>query len=109
MRRLFFHEESIHEVSRRYLEHEYIHTNIHTYIHTYGQAETNMSPTFLGQKHGRIKIRNKKVVLLSSMYLNYYPFYTNRTGKTNVVKSANRVHRVKHTQQQLQIKMIETT
>ena len=30
MRRLFFHEESIHEVSRRYLEHEYIHTYIHT-------------------------------------------------------------------------------
>ena len=28
MRRLFFHEESIHEVSRRYLEHEYIHTYI---------------------------------------------------------------------------------
>ena len=25
MRRLFFHEESIHEVSRRYHEHEYIH------------------------------------------------------------------------------------
>ena len=42
MRRLFFHEESIHEVSRRYLEHEYIHT----YIHTYGQAETNMPPHF---------------------------------------------------------------
>ena len=42
MRRLFFHEESIHEVSRRYLEHEYTHT----YIHTNGQAETNMSPTF---------------------------------------------------------------
>ena len=40
--RLFFHEESIHEVSRRYLEHEYVRT----YIHTYGQAETNMSPTF---------------------------------------------------------------
>ena len=35
MRRLFFHEESIHEVSRRYLEHEYIHTYIHTYVHTY--------------------------------------------------------------------------
>ena len=34
MRRLFFHEESIHEVSRRYLEHEYIHTYVHTYIHT---------------------------------------------------------------------------
>ena len=36
MRRLFFHEESIHEVSRRYLEHEYIHTHTHThtYIHT---------------------------------------------------------------------------
>ena len=52
MRRLFFHEESIHEVSRRYLEHEYVHTYIctymyiHTYVHTYGQAETNMSPTF---------------------------------------------------------------
>ena len=30
MRRLFFHEESIHEVSRRYLEHEYIHTYVHT-------------------------------------------------------------------------------
>ena len=30
MRRLFFHEESIHEVSRRYLEHEYIHTYIRT-------------------------------------------------------------------------------
>ena len=43
-RGLFFHEESIHEVSRRYLEHEY--------VHTYGQAETNMSPTFskLGHK-----------------------------------------------------------
>ena len=27
MRRLFFHEESIHEVSRRYLKHEYIHTD----------------------------------------------------------------------------------
>ena len=27
MRRLFFHEESIHEVSRRYLEHEYVHTD----------------------------------------------------------------------------------
>ena len=40
MRHLFFHEESIHEVSRRYLEHEYICT----YIHTYGQAETNMPP-----------------------------------------------------------------
>ena len=26
-RQLFFHEESIHEVSRRYLEHEYIHTD----------------------------------------------------------------------------------
>ena len=26
-RRLFFHEESIHEVSRRYLEHEYVHTD----------------------------------------------------------------------------------
>ena len=38
VRRLFFHDESIHEVSRRYLEHEY--------IQTYGQAETNMSPTF---------------------------------------------------------------
>ena len=36
--RLFFHEESIHEVSRRYFE--------PPYIHTYGQAETNMSPTF---------------------------------------------------------------
>ena len=46
MRRLFFHEESIHEVSRRYLEHEYIHTYIHTYVHTYGQAETNMPPHF---------------------------------------------------------------
>ena len=34
MRWLFFHEESIHEVSRRYLEHEYIHTYIHTYIRT---------------------------------------------------------------------------
>ena len=41
-RRLFFHEESIHEVSRRYLEHEYVRT----YVRTYGQAETNMSPTF---------------------------------------------------------------
>ena len=30
MRRLFFHEESIHEVSRRYLEHEYTHTYIRT-------------------------------------------------------------------------------
>ena len=38
MRRLFFHEESIHEVSRRYLEHEY--------VRTYGQAETNMPPHF---------------------------------------------------------------
>ena len=46
MRQLFFHEESIHEVSRRYLEHEYIHTYIHTYVHTYGQAETNMPPHF---------------------------------------------------------------
>ena len=34
MRRLFFHEESIHEVSRRYLEHEYIRTYEHTYILT---------------------------------------------------------------------------
>ena len=42
MRPLFFHEESIHEVSRRYLEHKYIHT----YVHTYGQAETNMPPHF---------------------------------------------------------------
>ena len=50
MCRLFFHEESIHEVSRRYLEHEYIHT----YIHTYGQAETNMPPHFF--KVGGIKI-----------------------------------------------------
>ena len=33
-RRLFFHEESIHEVSRRYLEHEYVHTYIRAYIHT---------------------------------------------------------------------------
>ena len=30
MCRLFFHEESIHEVSRQYLEHEYIHTYIRT-------------------------------------------------------------------------------
>ena len=29
-RRLFFHEESIHEVSRQYLEHEYVHTYIRT-------------------------------------------------------------------------------
>ena len=50
MRRLFFHEESIHEVSRRYLEHEYIRT----YIHTYGQAETNMPPHFF--KVGGIKM-----------------------------------------------------
>ena len=49
MHRLFFHEESIHEVSRQYLEHEYIHT----YIHTYGQAETNMPPHFF--KVGGIK------------------------------------------------------
>ena len=34
MRQLFFHEESIHEVSRRYPEHEYIHTYVHTYTHT---------------------------------------------------------------------------
>ena len=54
MRRLFFHEESIHEVSRRYLKHEYIHTYIHTYVHTYGQAETNMPPHFF--KVGGIKI-----------------------------------------------------
>ena len=40
MRRLFFHEESIHEVSRRYLKPP------HTQTHTHGQAETNMSPTF---------------------------------------------------------------
>ena len=45
MRRLFFHEESIHEVSRRYLEHEY--------VRTYGQAETNMPPHFF--KVGGIK------------------------------------------------------
>ena len=32
MRRLFFHEESIHEVRRRYLEPPYIHT--HTYTRT---------------------------------------------------------------------------
>ena len=30
MCRLFCHEESIHEVSRRYLEHEYTHTHTHT-------------------------------------------------------------------------------
>ena len=30
MRVLFFHEESIHEVSRRYLEHEYTQTHTHT-------------------------------------------------------------------------------
>ena len=30
MRRLFFHEECIHEVSRRYREHEYTHTHIST-------------------------------------------------------------------------------
>ena len=30
MCRLFFHEESIHEVLRRYLEHEYVHTYIRT-------------------------------------------------------------------------------
>ena len=38
----------IHEVSRRYLEHEY--------IHTYGQAETNMSPLFQswGHKNGAL-------------------------------------------------------
>ena len=56
MRRLFFHEESIHEVSRRYLEHEYKHTYVRTYIHTYGQAETNMPPHFF--KVGGIK-KNK--------------------------------------------------
>ena len=32
MRRLFFHEESIHEVSRRYLDAPY--TNTHTHTHT---------------------------------------------------------------------------
>ena len=41
-RRLFFHEESIHEVSRQYIHAPYTHTH----IHTHGQAETNMSPTF---------------------------------------------------------------
>ena len=30
MRQLFFHEESIHEVSRRYLEPPYIHTHTRT-------------------------------------------------------------------------------
>ena len=40
-RRLFFHEESIHEVSRRYLEHEYVRTYIHTYIHTYIRTSRN--------------------------------------------------------------------
>ena len=59
MRRLFFHEESIHEVSRRYLEHEYIHTYIHTYVHTYGQAETNMPPHFF--KVGGIKREIKMI------------------------------------------------
>ena len=41
MRRLFFHEESIHEVSRRYLEHEYVHTYIRTYICTYIRTSRN--------------------------------------------------------------------
>ena len=58
MRRLFFHEESIQEVSRRYLEHEYTHT----YIHTYGQAETNMSPTFskLGHNYKNVNCSTKE-------------------------------------------------
>ena len=55
MRRLFFHEESIHEVSRRYLEPPYIHT------YTHGQAETNMSPLF---KAGGIKRRVSHIEII---------------------------------------------
>ena len=44
---IFFHEESIHEVSRRYLD--------TPYIHTYGQAETNMSPLFQSWGHKKMK------------------------------------------------------
>ena len=52
MRRLFFHEESIHVVSRPYLEPPYIHT----YTHTHGQAETNMSPLFQSWGHNEVEV-----------------------------------------------------
>ena len=35
MRRIFFHEESIHEVSRRYLDAPYTHTNTRTSRYQY--------------------------------------------------------------------------
>ena len=44
MRRLFFHEESIHEVSRRYLEHEDIHTAAFTYYYDPVILENKLTP-----------------------------------------------------------------
>ena len=64
MRQLFFNEESIHEISRRYLDAPYIHTYIHTYTHkhthTYThshiQAKSNMSPLFQSLGHNNRSI-----------------------------------------------------
>ena len=53
MRRLFFHEESIHEVSRRYLEHEYIHTHTHTHTHT-DKPKPICPPLFQSWGHNKV-------------------------------------------------------
>ena len=64
---LFFHEESIHEVSRRYLHAPYTHT--HTNIHTYTRTSRNQYvPHFF--KVGGIKMLLflRKQVLISICY-----------------------------------------
>ena len=52
MCRLFFHEESLHEVSRRYLEHEYTHTHTHTHIHT-DKPKPICPPLFQSWRHNQ--------------------------------------------------------
>ena len=46
IRQLFFHEESLHEVSRRYLEPPYIHTRTHTHTQTHTYKPKPIYPTF---------------------------------------------------------------
>ena len=62
MHRLFFHEESIHEVSRRYLENK---------IHTYGQAENQYLPHFF-QSWGHKKPTDRRHMQLTFYRSKYF-------------------------------------